>query len=203
MSASSRVILSHDVSEFFRDQVSEARDVVGVKMSDHTEYYLVRLLCDYTRRDSGAALGEEALALIYKRALEANLTERVQLLKSMGDMALYISGFFVEFVEKSMVDVDYYISMGGTAYSNLSGLVGAQRHGETFAELYQTLAVRFTDLVDVLNQIADQSREKPGSDADLLKLYDRWARTGSERIRKMLLERGLVPSDQINTDYVQ
>lgn len=204
MGEAPRVILSNDLSDFFRTEVVTARSECGVAMSDLTEYYIVNLLCEFSKRDGvTAAPGSEPLAMMYKRALEADLAERAALLKNLGDVALYVAGFFTDFIEKSLVDVDYYISMGGNAYSNLSGIVGNQRHGETFAELYGQLSMKFTDLVDVLNQIAERSSNKSVTDADLLKLYDRWARTGSERLRKVLLERGLITSEGLPTEYIQ
>ena len=204
MPETKRVVLSRDLTEFFRQEVSEARSELGVKMTDLTEYYLVNLLCEFSRRDGvGAAPGEEPLAFLYKRASEATLAQRVQILKNLGDVALYMAGFFTDFVERSLVDVDYYISMGGNAYSNLSGIVGNQRHGETFGELYGQMAHKFTELVDVLNQISDRTRDKSDRDADLLKMYDRFARTGSERLRRVLLEKGLLTNDSVPTEYIQ
>lgn len=204
MPEAKKVVLTNDLTEFFRQEVISARADLGVRMSELTEYYLVNLLAEFARRDvKSSAVGSEPLAFMYKRASEATLEQRVTLLKNLGDVALYVAGFFTEFVERSLVDVDYYISMGGNAYQNLSGIVGNQRHGETMGELYSQLAVKFTELVDVLNQISDKSNQKSVNDADLLKLYDRWARTGSERIRKVLLERGLLAGDNIPTEYNQ
>ena len=205
MTETKRLIVSKDLNEFFKNEVVSARSDLGVKMSELTEYYLVNLLCEYSRRDNvnTAQPGAEPLALLLKNANEATPSERVQRLKHLGDVALYVAGFFTDFVEKSLVDVDYYISMGGSAYGNLSGIIGNQRHGDTFAELYGQMSIKFTELVDVLNQIAERSQQKSGTDADLLRLYDRWARTGSLRIRKLLLERGLLPSDGVPTEYNQ
>ncbi len=203
MQKSSRLILSNDLGEFFRQEVTDAKGSLGIKLSDSAEFYLVNLLCDFSRQGSAPAVGEEPLALLYKRALEASAAERVQLLKNLGDLALYVSGFFTEFIERSLVDVDYYIAMGGNAYGSLASLVGGQRHGATFGELYLQLARKFTELVDLLNQIAERTRDKAESDAELLKLYDRWVRTGSQRIQKLLLEKGLLPTEGLPTDYVQ
>ena len=204
MSASRPLILSTDLSSFFREEISGAREELNIELSDLTEFYLVNLLCEYSRRDNPVPTpGEEPLALIYKRALEAPLNQRLQILKNLGDLALYVSGFFADFVERSMVDLDYYVSMGGSAYSNLSDLVGAKPRGETFAEVYLQLARKFTELVDLLTQIAERSRGNVEGDAELLKLYDRWVRTKSERVHRLLLERGLIPSEGLPTEYEQ
>jgi len=198
--AKTQVVVSKDLGEFFHKEVMDARSQLGIQISDLSEYYLVRLLCDFSRHE-GSAMGE-SLALMYKKASEASFEQRVQLLKQMGDAALYVAGFFTEFVENQLVDVDYYISMGGGAYSDLSGLVGSQRHGDALGEMYRQLSYKFTELVDLLNQISDRHKSTEG-DTELLKLYDRWLRTGSERARKILFEKGLTPSSGLPTDYNQ
>lgn len=197
------VVLSTELTDFFRSEVISARSELGVQMTEMTEYYLVNLLSDFAKHEGAQVLaGNEPLALMYKKASEASESERVQLLKNLGDVALYVSGFFTESIEKSLVDVDYYVCMGGTAYSSLSSLVGQKRNGKQFAQVYGQLARDFTDLVDVLNQVADNTR-RPSQDKDLLRLYDQYARTNSERARKKLVERGFFPTAQIPVTYEQ
>lgn len=198
-----RLIVSRDLGEFFRTEVSQARNTLGISLPLDTEFYIVNLLCDFSRRETAPTLGEEPLALLYKQALEAGPGEQAQLFKKMGDVALYISGFFTDFIERSLVDVDYYISMGGNAYGTLSGLVGSTRQGSTFAELYLQLAQRFTEIVDLLNQISEKSRDKKENNEELLKMYDRWLRTKSSRLHKMLMEKGLLPADGVPVGYIQ
>ncbi len=196
MRRSSHVILSHDVTEFFRTEVVDVAADLGVQLDETTEFYLVNLLCDYTRAGVGPTPGDEPLALLYARAREAALGERVRQLKDLGDVSLYIAGFFAEFTERSLVDPSYYIAMGGTAYSDLSGLLRMQRQGELLAKLYVDLARRFSALVGLLNEIADRSRDAGDGDREVVQLYERWVRTRSERVRRQLVEKGVVlPND--------
>lgn len=189
--AASRLIQTKDLSEFFRDEVKEASGNLGVEISDLSEFYVVNLLCEVSKAGGRPLPGDEPLALIYKRALESSLADRMRLLKHLGDAALTMAGLFSEFIERSLVDMDYYVSMGGNAYGNLSDIMGTQPRGETFAEVYGTLAVRFTTFVDILTQVADGFVQL-GDHSDLLKVYDRWNRTGSARAHKLLLQRGLI-----------
>lgn len=196
MRDSGKLIVSPDLNEFFRNEVTEAKADLGMTLGDVTEFYLVNLLCEYTRVGTAPEPGKEPLALLYKRAREANLGERVRLLKDLGDLSLYVAGFFAEFIERSLVDKSYYIAMGGSAYNDLSGLIGMQRQGELFAELYVELAGKFSELVGLLNQIADRSREADDGQQQLMQLYERWLRTRSERLRRLLLDKGmLLPND--------
>ena len=202
--STSPVILETDLNEFFRDEVGVARSDLGVEIDEMTEFYVVNLLCDYSMcGPSMPAPGAEPLALLHKRANEASMATRMKLLKNLGDVALYVSGFFAEFIERSLVDIDYYISMGGNAYGSLSDIVGGKPQGDTFAGLYNKLSDQFTEIVDLLMEISDRHHQTKNADADLLKLYDRWARTGSERIQKLLLEKGLIPTDGLPTEYIQ
>jgi hypothetical protein len=41
------------------------------------------------------------------------------------------------------------------------------------------------------------------SNADLLRLYERWLRTGSRRDSQLLVERGIVPNASIGSRFVQ
>ncbi len=197
---SSGVILRPDLTEFFHQEVSEARTHLGIELSQHAEYYLVNLLCEFTRAGDSPAPGDEPLALLYQRALEAGVADRMRILKDLGDLALYVAGFFVEFVERSLVDLDYYISMGGSAYHNVSDLVGAQRGGGHLAELFRQLARRFTVLVDLLREVSDRARAEKLRDRDLVRLYERWLRTRSERVRKLLIDAGVIPTEPTEYD---
>ena len=85
-------------------------------------------------------------------------------------------------VQRRLVDVDYYISLGGYAYSRLAS------HDDAFADVFGELAEKFVPVVDVLSDISDRSRS---SNRDVLRLYERWLRTGSERDRLLLAEKGL------------
>ncbi len=101
-------------------------------------------------------------------------------------MSLFIAGFFAHSFARKLVDIDYHIAMGGRAYGTLaSGLCRGRRQvlGRVFAEL----AVKFLPLVDALNEISDAARRY--TQADVLRLYEIWLKTGSPRARSLL--RGL------------
>jgi len=63
------------------------------------------------------------------------------------------------------------------------------------------LADNFVRFVDVLSEVSE--RASLGSNADLLRLYERWLRTGSPRSGQLLAERGVVPSLVAKNNRVQ
>ena len=120
-----------------------------------------------------------------------NVEQRSQYLQRIGDVALFISGFFIESLANKAVDVDYYIYMGENAYGSLSDEVRGTFRGNAFADIYKELASNFQVLIDVLNEVRDGAREE--SDVDLLRTYEIWLKTGSRRAEILLRQQGVVP----------
>jgi hypothetical protein len=185
-------------AEYFKGLVESACDHQHVRVSDLTSYYLVNLLCGYIRLGgrSPAALDGEPLALRLAKALETGGEEQRARLRSLGDLSLFVSGFFSDSLRRKVVDVDYYMSMGEYAYGSLS-----RWERDTFAETFAELAERFGEFVDVLGEVSEQSGLT--SNHDLLRLYERWLRTGSRRSGQQLAERGIVPNASIGQRFLQ
>jgi hypothetical protein len=107
-----------------------------------------------------------------------------------------MSGFFSDSLRRKVVDVDYYVSMGEYAYGSLS-----RRDEDAFAEVFGELARKFVGFTDVLADISE--RTAASSSADLLRLYEKWLRTGSSRDGKKLIDQGIVPNASIGKRFVQ
>lgn len=181
--------LVHDESlvEFFKRLVDDAIEHQRVPASDLTTYYLVRLLASFAYRDS--TLGpsdDEPLALRLGRALDTAGARQRSELRQVGDLSLFLSGYFADSLRRRLVDLDYYASLGGYAYRSLSG-----SDGGALAPVYGELSEHFVAFADVLNEVSSQSALS--SDSDLLRLYDRWARGGSARSAELLVRRGILP----------
>lgn len=173
------------VAEFFHEVVSEALRQQGVSASAHAEFYLVNLLAEF----SHGALMDQPLALLLAEAQEAEPGRRLQALRTIGDHALYVCGFFADSLERKLVDCDYYIAIGGAAYRHLANHKSTGQ-GEVFGEL----SGKFPRFVDVLAEVSEKTRLS--SNAGLLRLYERYLRTGSSRAERQLrrLGLGVVPS---------
>jgi len=115
--------------------------------------------------------------------------ERARTLRDVGDRSLYVSGFFAESLQRRLVDVDYYIRIGGTAYRQLASMPARSGpYGEVFLEL----AGKFPRFVDVLAEVSEGGAI--ATDAGVVQLYERWLRTGSEWIARKLRARGVLPN---------
>ena len=180
---SSSTIAVMDLREFFHDSVQHALHHQHVAVEDHTEHYLVNVLTNFARSDafyeqsnSGATL--KPLALMLAEAAETPSNEqRRQLLQRMGDVSLFMAGFFAHSFARKLVDIDYHIAMGGNAYSSLADTMQRSMSGRCVAGVYAQLAQKFQGLVDALNEVSDMSYRY--TDADILRLYRPLAATSS------------------------
>ena len=180
--------------EYFKELVDRAMANQHVDAGELTAFYVVHLLTTSVRQvrdgDSGP-LGPRLVA-----ALESTGIHQRATLKQIGDASLFISGFFSDSLRRKLVDVDYYVTIGGQAYDALS-----RYESDTFSPVFAELAGKFTAFVDVLNEVSE--RTACTSNTDLLRLYERWLRTGSRRSGQLLIERGVVPNASLKEGSIQ
>ena len=89
------------------------------------------------------------------------------------------------------LDLDYYVEMGSAAYTNLSRWT----RDDSLSQTYQVFSERFVEFVDVLSYVSEKSTIQ--GDQDILRLYERYIRTGSEMARDRLTELGVVTDPAI------
>jgi hypothetical protein len=183
--------------EYFKELVDGALSHQGLATQELTAYYVVQLLASFLQRRLTADQdADTALALRLGRALDSGGIQQRASLKEIGDVALFVCGFFSDSLQRKLVDVDYYVSIGGCAYSTLSRV-----ESDTFTPVYAELGEKFVGFVDVLAEVSE--RTSCSSNADLLRLYEKWLKTGSRRSGQLLVERGVVPNASIKTTRVQ
>lgn len=135
------------------------------------------------------------LAEMFLRAINSQSSEQFSMFKKLGDTSLYISGFFGDSLNRKVVDIDYYAGMGGTAYQNLSHVV----RSEDQRNLYGELSSKFLGFVDVLTYISTKSLMN--NNQNVLRLYERYVKTGSDLARDQLLEKGIVAPANLKKTY--
>ena len=181
---------------FFHEALQEAVSHQNLSICEETLLYLRNLLTAFIQTDqlyqhseTGAVL--KPLAGMYADALEArSIEERDDVLRHLGDVALFISGLFPQSLSRSLVDVDYYINMGGSAYGYLADSQ-RRRPDSVFRRIYSELSIQFARLVDILAEVGDSTVLR--NDRDILRLYEIWLASGSEHAAGKLRRLGLVP----------
>src|SRR5881394_3481990 len=147
------VLSPQSLRDFFRDLLQRALENQRARVQPFTELYVVNLLHEfllsealYVQADDGS-WQQKPLAFLLKEALEEAGPAKMHLLRRLGDTSLFVSGFFPDSLARrsSLVDVDYYIAMGGRAYDAV-----ARRSLER--TLWAELSDKFRLLVDLLNE---------------------------------------------------
>ena len=180
--AGGNIVAVSNLTEFFRDEFRNVTSTQHVEVDDHTEHYVVNLLAGFARSErlehsTPKDRGPLALAQLLAAAFEANTAaERDLALQRLGDISLFMAGFFARHFARRTVDI-----------SLAQSLERGPRHA--LAEVFAELAEKFQPLVDVLGEISDAAHVY--TQADILRLYEVWLKTGSARARRLLQGLGI------------
>ena len=183
--------------EFFHDSVQTALRQQRVAVDDHTEHYVVNVLTMFARSEELFEKTPEGvrlrpLAHMLAEASEAPTAQRRdETLRRLGDVSLFVAGFFAQSFARKLVDVDYHIAMGGRAYGTLAESMRGTLRGQAFAVVFMELAQKFQRIVDVLNEVAEMAYQH--TDKDILRQYEIWLKTGSPRAYGILRRLGVEP----------
>src|SRR5262245_1683128 len=95
--------------EYFRELVEVALSHQRLNTQELTAYYVVQLLASFLQRPLTDESGDDTpLAVRLARALESGGSKQRASLREIGDVALFVSGFFADSLNRKLVDVDYY-----------------------------------------------------------------------------------------------
>jgi hypothetical protein len=180
-----------DARQFFNDELQQLMKKHRLSAKKDSFDYLVALLVRYMLsetffvKDAEGKLNHNVLADLYAAYLNGSAEAKQAALQRLGDICLLVTGLFPDSLNRKVIDVDYYFGMGGTAYYQLSCL----QFSSLGRSLYKELSVKFKPFSEVLGELGDRSGLQ--SNRDLLRLYERWLLTGSDRLKDLLSEHGI------------
>jgi len=205
MDEASCVLPVASLREFFRDTLHGALLRQHLCVGDQTEHYVVNLLTLFARSEALYEMTPEGLRLkplaaMLCEALSAprDSSERNRTLQRLGDVSLFVAGFFAQGFARKLIDIDYHIAMGGRAYGQLAHTV-ARGRGRVLAAVFAELSEKFQPMVDALNDVSEGAGAH--SDGDILRLYEIWLKTGSARCYAQLKRLGVNPTTAAGTAF--
>ncbi len=203
MSAQQKLIQEFpNLQTYFHEVVTQTLHRQKIEANEHVSFYLVNLLDAFSkaesilRDDDGTPM---PLVVLFCKAQAEEASNKARLLKYLGDFTLLFSGFFQDHFARKQVDIDYYIAMGGTAYQQLSSLDFFKARTNTLGMIFSELATHFPKWVDVLTEVGEVSHLT--SQANVLRLYEKFLKTGSDRLRSLLAQQGIFANENQKTDY--
>ena len=187
-----------NLREFFRDSVHAALERQNVGVDDHTEHYVVNMLTMFARSEAlfdatpdGPRLKPLAMMLA-DAGTAGSREEQLRTLQRVGDVSLFVAGFFAQSFARRLVDIDYHIAMGGRAYGTLADTCRTGARGRALGSVFAELAQKFQRLVDALNDVSEMAHRH--DQRDVLRQYEIWLKTGSPRAHAILTSLGVDPT---------
>jgi hypothetical protein len=177
------------VEAFFREVLLESMGRQGVSTTEGAEYYIVGLLGNFTK----ARITDEPLSMKLVGSQD-DPAKRVQALKEVGDTSLYVTGFFSDSLQRRLVRADYYKTIGAAAYRELAHRLA----GSSVTEVYEELAEKFPDFVDVLSEVRQQINF---AGTDVVQLYEQWLSSRSEWVEGRLRKLGVLVGGSDDDTY--
>lgn len=119
---------------------------LDVGITDEARVYIASLFTRFTQAAevfSGVGEGYPTLVDFLSRANDAGEPERSFILRHVGDLSLFLSGFFPESLP---VPKTYYVSVGGGAY------VEASASSKNVAPVLEELGQQFEPVVDSISE---------------------------------------------------
>ena len=190
-----RVIREGNLRAFFHQAIQRAARNQRLDAGGATLHYLAHLLTDYASSSrlfdhSAEGVHLSPLAGLYGAALQAGSPgERRLWLQRLGDLALFLSGLFSERLRRGLVDVDYYIAMGGNAYGYLCQTGGNSSRDRALGDVFGELSRDFVAFMDLLGEVGENAAGRRALDP--ARLYELWRRSGSARLAGKLRELGI------------
>ncbi|MCC7535760.1 MAG: hypothetical protein IT379_06085 [Deltaproteobacteria bacterium] len=178
---------------FFHEAVTRALKNQRVEATEMTAFYLVNLLEEFGHSSQAEERLARSLTLMLADAVEVpSGTERFQRFRELGDTALYVTGFFRDYLARRGVDRSYVVTVGGRAYGSAAALCRIVRvQSVEYSDVYEELANKFDLIGDVLSEVGDTASLR--TNRDVLRLYDRWLRTRAPHLARELAREGLFP----------
>lgn len=193
-----QINLTATPQEFFKERIDLAGRELKIQLPDDVEFYIVNLLCSFIcppsnelTLDSRGRFFNRPLAFMLKDAVEAEACDKPGLYKALGDTSLYITGFFQDYFNGKCIDIDYYIALGKAGYENAAVYSNGSPIESSSTATYKSLAENFIQVIDLVAEVAELGQTREAK--DILNIYDRWTKSNSDRLRRILERQGIEP----------
>lgn len=178
-----------DARDFFREHLTEALKSLEVRTAEATELYLVDLLAGFVAEARVQEMSTPFVEQLAK-ALSTSGPERANRMRSLGDAALFLSGFWADSFNTRGVTQPYVIAIGARAYGEVSRVRSAILPDTgPGTEVFVELAGRFEAFSRVLDEVREQTAMC--TDGELIRIYERWCTTRSPQLFRRLNRRGV------------
>src|SRR3989344_1919671 len=189
MTEHSKPLVSDERLEYFlKQKLDEVLRKNKIETTDTAQFYVWNLLLRPPIAEIDRKRAILPLAITYSQAQSMGIGSRqsVEDFKLVGDVCLLVAGFWWNSLAKSLVDVDYFIGLGRSAYDNVS------RTNSDLSEVLGELSGCFQEVTNALTEMSISLNMAKTSDSDIFRMYEVWIHTHNEILARILAERGVI-----------
>ena len=139
------LIQQHSLKDIFNAYIDNSK----INITPVTKIYLLSLL---EKPKFHTSIKKELSFIEILLTETTNIFERISNLKTTGDICLLYSGLYPEYISKRTGSIEYYFSIGQSAYSELYYNYRELKN-KTKSYLYKELYKNFDNLIGVLNYV--------------------------------------------------
>lgn len=188
------MLVLKNINEEIYEIVSENEKKVSLELNDYSKLYLLNTMKNLIEKNDffyTEIIGEDSLGEAFMRAFTKDLLGKIKTLKAVGDLCLIYSGFFPDKLNRKLVDIDYFIKLGQLSFLALYRIYSTMNSVSDLKNLYLEVSKEFLKIVTVMLEIA--RKFKLLNEDNLLKVYERWQKTGISVLYNILRERNIIP----------
>lgn len=185
-----RLVSDERLGYFFKQKLEEVLKKNKIETTDTAQFYVWNLLLNPPTAEIDRKRAKLPLAITYSQAQLRGIGSRQSAadFKLVGDVCLLVAGFWWNSLAKSLVDIDYFINLGSSAYDNVS------QTNSDLSEVLGELSEHFKEITNVLIEMSVILDMAKISDSELLRVYEAWTHSHNKTFAKILAQHGIIPS---------
>lgn len=148
-----QIFIENSLQSYFFENLSQLNTTIATPLPQETIFYSSQVLntmaisSNFFEILDNGEIREKMLGVKFLKSWQLPRGEQKSELKDIGDTSLCLCGVFNENIAKKIVDQNYYMKLGRTAYSKLDTL---EPHFLGITNFYMGLSKQFKIVVDVL-----------------------------------------------------
>ena len=179
--------------DFFENEILRISQCHGLQLEKSVLHYLAEVLSKFSSTQELKLMHPSdphktlSPTEFWLEVQTLPVAKQLHCFQYLGDYALFTTGFFAENIKRSLIDMDYFQALGGQAYYR-AGEIRENIAAERALNVFFNLSDSFQKLSEILSELYDRTLLHDPEQS--LKLFERWERTGSQRLARLLVENG-------------
>ncbi len=150
---SSGLVVDQSVQGYFFEELAKINNKFTKPVSSKIVYYLSFILENYVSSKNyfekkQGKVKEKILGIRLLESASMSISKQKRILREIGDLSLFVCGYFSESLINKLVNVNYYREVGKISYMRLNKIIPYAYEESRF---YEKLAIDIESAITILN----------------------------------------------------